>query len=143
MSAKSQHSFRQRAKSALAYRTAVPSQIARMEDAFTEQSQLDRPSWWPQEPSWWLRTFGDHQEASNKPRALLSEPSSTKAYPVHVFMMSRGTRGDVQPYVALARGMASLRGWLITLCTEESWRGCGPLVPLHEPPHRHEPPHCH
>ena len=30
-----------------------------------------------------------------------------------VFMMTRGTRGDVQPFVALARGLASELGWLV------------------------------
>lgn len=43
-------------------------------------------------------------------------------YPKHIFMMSRGTRGDVQPFVALARGMAEQLGWLVTICTELRWR---------------------
>ena len=30
-----------------------------------------------------------------------------------VFMMTRGTRGDVQPFVALARGLAEELGWLV------------------------------
>jgi hypothetical protein len=34
-------------------------------------------------------------------------------YPRHVLMLTRGTRGDVQPFVALARGMAQSRGWLV------------------------------
>ena len=29
-------------------------------------------------------------------------------------MMTRGTRGDVQPFVALARGLAQRLGWLVT-----------------------------
>lgn len=37
-------------------------------------------------------------------------------------MMSRGTRGDVQPFVALARGMAEELGWLVTICTELRWK---------------------
>ena len=36
--------------------------------------------------------------------STLSPPSRT--YARHVFMMTRGTRGDVQPFVALARGLA-------------------------------------
>ena len=32
-----------------------------------------------------------------------------------VFMMTRGTRGDVQPFLALARGLAEELGWLV-LC---------------------------
>ncbi|CAE7744239.1 UGT80A2 [Symbiodinium necroappetens] len=41
-------------------------------------------------------------------------------YPMHVFMMTCGTRGDVQPFVALARGLAEQLGWLVTICTEQS-----------------------
>jgi len=40
----------------------------------------------------------------------------------HVLMITRGTRGDVQPFVALARGMAKLRAWRVTICTELRWR---------------------
>lgn len=43
-------------------------------------------------------------------------------YPRHIFMMSRGTRGDVQPFVALARGMAEELGWRVTICTELRWK---------------------
>lgn len=45
-----------------------------------------------------------------------------ETYPKHVFVMTRGTRGDVQPFVALARGMAETHGWLVTICTEQNWR---------------------
>ena len=37
-------------------------------------------------------------------------------------MMTRGTRGDVQPFVALARGLCNEYGWLVTICTEASFR---------------------
>lgn len=50
------------------------------------------------------------------------EPPKMESYPFHVFMMTRGTRGDVQPFVALARGMAEERGWLVTICTELRWK---------------------
>jgi hypothetical protein len=43
-------------------------------------------------------------------------------YPKHIFMMTRGTRGDVQPFVALARGMAEQLGWMVTICTELRWQ---------------------
>jgi len=39
-------------------------------------------------------------------------------FPKHVMLITRGTRGDVQPYIALARGLATLHGWCITICTE-------------------------
>eukprot|EP00928_Gymnodinium_smaydae_P061470 TRINITY_DN45533_c0_g1_i1.p1 TRINITY_DN45533_c0_g1~~TRINITY_DN45533_c0_g1_i1.p1 ORF type:complete len:804 (-),score=160.15 TRINITY_DN45533_c0_g1_i1:278-2491(-) len=44
------------------------------------------------------------------------------SYPRHIFLMTRGTRGDVQPFVALARGLAEQRGWLVTICTEYRWK---------------------
>merc|ERR1712226_817935 len=43
-------------------------------------------------------------------------------YERHVFILTRGTRGDVQPFVALARGMAEENGWLVTICTEIRWK---------------------
>jgi len=43
---------------------------------------------------------------------------SKEVYPKHVMIITRGTRGDVQPYLALARGLANTMGWCITICTE-------------------------
>jgi len=62
--------------------------------------------WWPSVPTSWpdLRFL------------------DTAVYPRHVFMLTRGTRGDVQPFVALARGMAEMHGWLVTICTEMCWK---------------------
>lgn len=39
-------------------------------------------------------------------------------FPKHLFMITRGTRGDVQPFVALARGLAVRHGWKVTIITE-------------------------
>eukprot|EP00971_Amphidinium_carterae_P312340 6207992-Amphidinium_carterae.1 len=55
------------------------------------------------------------------PSPKLEESHPAKGYPFHIFMMTRGTRGDVQPFVALARGMAMQKGWLVTICTELSY----------------------
>eukprot|EP01126_Amoeba_proteus_P016368 TRINITY_DN17574_c0_g2_i1.p1 TRINITY_DN17574_c0_g2~~TRINITY_DN17574_c0_g2_i1.p1 ORF type:complete len:281 (-),score=51.77 TRINITY_DN17574_c0_g2_i1:12-854(-) len=33
-------------------------------------------------------------------------------------MITRGTRGDVQPFIALARGLAEIEGWMVTIVTE-------------------------
>ena len=75
--------------------------------------------------------------AAQPPPALLSLPQPAQpgkpqetplqhrvrgAFPRHVFMMTRGTRGDVQPFVALARGLCNEFGWLVTICTEASFR---------------------
>jgi len=43
-------------------------------------------------------------------------------YKKHVVMMTRGTRGDVQPFVALARGLAERMGWMVTIQTELKFR---------------------
>ena len=73
-------------------------------------------------------------QLGGRPLSGAAASSATKQYPKHIFMMSRGTRGDVQPFLALARGMASQRGWLVTICTELAWKdfvegkatdGCG------------------
>ena len=45
-----------------------------------------------------------------------------EVYQKHVLMMTRGTRGDVQPFVALARGMAEQLGWMVTIQTELAFR---------------------
>lgn len=43
-------------------------------------------------------------------------------YHRHVMIISRGTRGDVQPFVALARGLAEMKGWMVTIVTESRWK---------------------
>eukprot|EP00746_Dinoflagellata_sp_MGD_P082402 gnl/MRDRNA2_/MRDRNA2_327179_c0_seq1.p1 gnl/MRDRNA2_/MRDRNA2_327179_c0~~gnl/MRDRNA2_/MRDRNA2_327179_c0_seq1.p1 ORF type:complete len:540 (-),score=70.45 gnl/MRDRNA2_/MRDRNA2_327179_c0_seq1:52-1620(-) len=43
-------------------------------------------------------------------------------FPKHAMIMTRGTRGDVQPFVALARGLAEELGWMVTIATELRWR---------------------
>ena len=37
-------------------------------------------------------------------------------------MITRGTRGDVQPFLALALGLATSRGWDIVICTEDRYK---------------------
>lgn len=41
----------------------------------------------------------------------------------HCLIITRGTRGDVQPYCALARGLANQRNWMVTICTELRYKG--------------------
>jgi hypothetical protein len=76
----------------------------------------------------------DRMDSSGRPRpwpALWAVPTQSphvntdgtekiwqQTYPKHVMMMTRGTRGDVQPFIALARGLAQLHGWLVTIVTE-------------------------
>ena len=52
--------------------------------------------------------------------ATLSTP--TPLFPRHILMMSRGTRGDVQPFVALARGLAR---WSRTMSRPPARRRAG------------------
>lgn len=49
-----------------------------------------------------------------EPRDISREGS----FPFHAFLMTRGTRGDVQPFISLARGLAEQLGWMVTICTE-------------------------
>lgn len=46
------------------------------------------------------------------------EKGVPKSFTKHVMIMTRGTRGDVQPYCALARGLANMKGWCVTIVTE-------------------------
>jgi hypothetical protein len=49
--------------------------------------------------------------------------ASPGSFAKHVMMITRGTRGDVQPFVALARSLAEQHGWLVTIVTEARYRG--------------------
>ena len=53
---------------------------------------------------------------------VVPRPPAPRSFPRHLFFMTRGTRGDVQPFVALAKGLANAHGWLVTICTELHWR---------------------
>jgi sterol 3beta-glucosyltransferase len=45
-------------------------------------------------------------------------PLETTSFPKHIMMITRGTRGDVQPFIALARGLAEKCNYLITIVSE-------------------------
>jgi len=47
------------------------------------------------------------------PKAVKFPPTATR-----VLIITRGTRGDIQPFIALARGLANMLGWVVTICTE-------------------------
>ena len=49
----------------------------------------------PTEPEYWMQLPPETEPVEAAP-----------SYPRHAFLMTRGTRGDVQPFVALARGPA-------------------------------------
>merc|ERR1712176_740853 len=40
----------------------------------------------------------------------------------HLMIVTRGTRGDVQPFMALARGLAEIYNWEITIVTEMNYK---------------------
>ena len=42
-------------------------------------------------------------------------PEPDESYPHHIMLITRGTRGDIQPFVALAEGLANILGWKV--CT--------------------------
>jgi len=62
------------------------------------------------------------------PSVAVPRADDDRAYPKHAFVMTRGTRGDVQPFIALARGLAEQQGWMVTICTEWRWKS---LVEAH------------
>ncbi|CAK8986148.1 Transmembrane protein 65 [Durusdinium trenchii] len=58
-------------------------------------------------------------EQSSVPRSWDSlRPKDLQSFDRHVLMITRGTRGDVQPFVAVARTLANSFNWLVTICTE-------------------------
>eukprot|EP00668_Euglena_longa_P041584 GGOE01054745.1.p1 GENE.GGOE01054745.1~~GGOE01054745.1.p1 ORF type:complete len:641 (+),score=129.55 GGOE01054745.1:66-1988(+) len=63
-------------------------------------------------------------DGESAPEYLAPEGSSRPGNPrhedgtTHAMIITRGTRGDVQPFVALARGLANSLGWMVTICTE-------------------------
>lgn len=75
----------------------------------------------PREPCYLTVSIDVDSMPKAWPRPVLDDLDISK-YPKHIFIMSRGTRGDIQPFVALARGMAEEFGWLITICSEIRWK---------------------
>jgi len=51
-----------------------------------------------------------------------AEVKTRRSFAKHVFVCTRGTRGDVQPFIALARGLAEQHNFLVTICTEDRYR---------------------
>lgn len=78
---------------------------------------LDRVS-----SDWWWGELDGKQGYVRADMVEPAEPPSKWCTERHVMMMSRGTRGDVQPFVALARGLAEQLGWMVTICTELRWK---------------------
>ena len=60
--------------------------------------------------------FCGNKICATEPRDPTNDPRD--GFDKHVMIISRGTRGDVQPFVALARGMANQLNWKVTICTE-------------------------
>ena len=49
-------------------------------------------------------------------------PRRRRSSRTRVFMVTRGTRGDVQPFVALARGLILNHNCEVVICTELNWK---------------------
>ena len=53
-----------------------------------------------------------------------SQPSPNPGqYEKHLMVVTRGTRGDVQPFLALSRGLAEIYNWQVTIVTEVGHKG--------------------
>jgi hypothetical protein len=76
----------------------------------------------PHLPSEMCFSLLEETKPKSWPKSVPKKSWSEDTYPRHIFMMTRGTRGDVQPFVALAIGMAEMYGWLVTICTELRWQ---------------------
>ncbi|CEO97581.1 Glycosyltransferase family 28 N-terminal domain-containing protein [Plasmodiophora brassicae] len=50
------------------------------------------------------------------------------SYAKHVMVLTRGTQGDIQPFVALAMGLAQQLNWMVTICTELRYK---PFIKKH------------
>eukprot|EP00668_Euglena_longa_P006946 GGOE01008296.1.p1 GENE.GGOE01008296.1~~GGOE01008296.1.p1 ORF type:complete len:640 (-),score=129.34 GGOE01008296.1:603-2477(-) len=59
---------------------------------------------------------------ANEGDSVVEDSGPTKGHQdddtTHAMIITRGTRGDVQPFIALARGLANYLGWVVTICTE-------------------------
>jgi len=55
------------------------------------------------------------------PKGTASAPDYSKCKK-HVMVLTRGTRGDVQPFLAVARGLCESDGWRFTLVTEARYK---------------------
>ena len=56
------------------------------------------------------------------PKPRESPYNDISKFDKHVMIITRGTRGDVQPFLALAIGLAEQRNWLVTICTELAYK---------------------
>eukprot|EP00906_Rhabdomonas_costata_P035107 RCo049347 len=61
-------------------------------------------------------------EIPDLPVPTLWSARAARAYPLHAMCFTRGTRGDIQPFIALARGLAEKLGWMVTICTELAYK---------------------
>ena len=52
-------------------------------------------------------------------------PLPEETFPKHLMIITRGTRGDIQPFAALAKGLAERLNYKITLCTEMRYAASG------------------
>eukprot|EP00667_Euglena_gracilis_P004023 EG_transcript_4038 len=72
-------------------------------------------------------------EESVLEQTLPTKDHAEGASGTHAMIMTRGTRGDVQPFVALARGLANYLGWTVTICTEMN---CKTFIKEHSDVHK-------
>ena len=92
-------------------------------------------SWLQQRHLRELRLFTSNQELIVKNKAFLPclinisvRPTlpgislKMPEYKKHVFMVTRGTRGDVEPFIALARGLANEYNYQVTILTEHRFQ---------------------
>eukprot|EP00746_Dinoflagellata_sp_MGD_P161245 gnl/MRDRNA2_/MRDRNA2_88316_c0_seq1.p1 gnl/MRDRNA2_/MRDRNA2_88316_c0~~gnl/MRDRNA2_/MRDRNA2_88316_c0_seq1.p1 ORF type:complete len:655 (+),score=125.06 gnl/MRDRNA2_/MRDRNA2_88316_c0_seq1:121-2085(+) len=62
------------------------------------------------------------EQVDGFPAPLDRKTYNSADFAKHAMIITRGTRGDVQPFVALARGLAEQLGWMVTVATELRWK---------------------
>lgn len=85
-----------------------------MVDKFTEVVVFDRSGTVPLSVQLEIDT-SQYPDKWSIPRSVTYEGFSR-----HLMVLTRGTRGDVQPFIALARGLAETYNFMITIVTEIS-----------------------
>jgi hypothetical protein len=60
--------------------------------------------------------------AASSPLPAANKPRPVSSCAKHVMVITRGTRGDVQPFLAVARGMCEMHNWGFTFVTEMRYR---------------------
>jgi len=95
-----------------------PTRILLVQSVDGNSVLSNRKPWWPCELEVWFTGVG---APKHWPKPVASNYDKSD-YGKHIMMVTRGTRGDIQPFIALARGFAETYGYMVTIQTELEYR---------------------